>query len=384
MDIRRVDPAGSVGCEATLRQLQLTVGRMEHVLAAVPSGLVWIDGAGLINWCNESFATMAQKERLFTLGRPVAEILPLRRDGAELGGPEHPFVLALKEQRGLDEVCEAGPPGWERVLRLSGQFAKHAEGEAFLSVTAHDITAEVAAGRELEARTRELKEALGEHEAFTYSVAHDLRAPLRTINSFVQILEADFAGQIAAPGRNLLARILKAGMRMDRLITDLLAYSRLRSEDIELETVELEAVVERVVASLADEIKELGAEVRIMRPIPAAIGHAGMLSQAISNLIRNAAKFTAPGTKAVVVIRGEVREGRTRLWVEDNGIGIEPRFHEKIFSVFQRLHSTDQYAGTGIGLAIVRRAAARSGGATGVESEPGAGSRFWIDLPGGG
>ena len=364
-------------------ELQVTVGRMERVLASVPSGLAWIDGAGRIKWCNDSFAALTGRERLFALGRPVAEVFPLRRGGAELLGAAHPLVRALSERRGLDEVCDAGPAGAPRVLRLSGRYAKHEEDDEFLSVSVLDITREVAAARELDARTHELREALDEHESFTYTVAHDLRAPLRAINSFGQIMRNDFAAGFPQPARELLSRMLASGARMDQLITDLLAYSRLRGQDIELETFELEGVVESALSALSDELKERGAEVTVDRPLPAAVGHPGMLVLAVSNLIANAAKFTRPGTKPRVVVRAQTIGGCARLWIEDDGIGIEPRFHEKIFSVFQRLHAVQEYDGTGIGLAIVRRAAARSGGTCGVESELGAGSRFWIELPAG-
>jgi len=382
MALRGIDPSDPIG-EAPFRELQATIGRMERVLASVPSGLAWLDEAGRIKWCNDTFAVLAGQERLFLLGQSAERALPLRRDGVPLEGDAHPLRRALEARRDLDEVCEAGPADAPRVLRLSGRYAMHDESEGFLSVSVLDITVAELASRDLATRTHELREALAEHEAFTYSVAHDLRAPLRAINSFAQILGAEFAAQLPERAQGLLSRILASGTRMDRLITDLLAYSGLGRQDIALGPLELEAVVEQAVAALADEVKERGGRVTIVRPIPPAAGNAGLLSQAITNLISNGLKFSAPGSSPAVVVRGESRGGRTRLWVEDNGIGIEPRYHEQIFTVFQRLHTLDEYPGTGIGLAIVSRATARSGGTYGVESLPGAGSRFWIELPAG-
>jgi signal transduction histidine kinase len=167
---------------------------------------------------------------------------------------------------------------------------------------------------------------------------------------------------------------------MDALIQDLLAYSRLARTEIALDPVSLETVVDEACAPLEMEVKERGGEVTVERPLGRVLAHRAVLGQIVTNLLANAVKFTRPDTPPRVRIRGERTPGRVRLWVEDNGIGIAPEHRERIFRAFERLHGMQQYPGTGIGLAIVQKGALRLGGQAGVESEPGVGSRFWVEL----
>jgi signal transduction histidine kinase len=160
----------------------------------------------------------------------------------------------------------------------------------------------------------------------------------------------------------------------------LLEYSRLNLERYELAPTALADVVGDALGELDAHLLERRAKVTVERPLPAVMVHRVMLVQALTNLLTNAAKFVAQGVDPEVTIRCEIDGPRVRLWVEDNGIGIAPEHHERIFRVFERLHGRDSYPGTGIGLAIVKRAADRMGGSAGVESEVGRGSRFWMDL----
>jgi signal transduction histidine kinase len=226
-------------------------------------------------------------------------------------------------------------------------------------------------------RTAELQETIKELHAFTYSIAHDLRAPLRHIHGFTQLLLESPDPKAAGDFARL---ILAASEGMDVLIMDLLSYSRLTLEEITIEPIALSTVFARIREKMAGELLERKALLEIEEPLPSVLGHETTLIQAISNLIGNALKFTAPGVEPRIQVRAEVRDGTTRLWIEDNGIGIAPEHQERIFGIFQRLHRVEHYSGTGIGLAIVRRAMERMKGRAGVESEPGKGSRFWIDL----
>jgi signal transduction histidine kinase len=170
---------------------------------------------------------------------------------------------------------------------------------------------------------------------------------------------------------------------MDALVEDILAYSRLAREDIRTGRVDLAGAVDATVEAAAPQIAETGASVEVRRPMPAVRAQGAMLRQALENLLANALKFKAPGQRPVVRIWSEIREedGKVRLWVEDEGIGIAPTHQERVFQPFQRLHGRETYPGTGIGLAIVSRVAERLGGRCGVFSTPGGGSRFWIGLP---
>jgi len=211
-------------------------------------------------------------------------------------------------------------------------------------------------------------------------VAHDLRAPLRAVHIFGEMLLEEASPKLADSERGYLEEIIFAGARMDALIEDLLAYSRMSRQESRLEPLGLAGVLEKVTRELASELFQRKAEIRVEGPLPRVMGHAVLLGQALTNLISNAAKFVAPGREPRITVRADTNAHRIRLWVLDNGIGIAPEHHAKLFRVFERLHSREAYPGTGIGLAIVRRAVERMGGTVGVESATEVGSRFWIEL----
>ncbi|WP_148597526.1 PAS domain S-box protein [Aquisphaera giovannonii] len=236
----------------------------------------------------------------------------------------------------------------------------------------------------VESRTRELSEANAELEAFSYTIAHDLRAPVRNMHSLAEALDEDFGEGLPDEGRDYTGRIVAAALRMDALIQDLLSYARLSREAVRLQPVDLDEAVADVGRQMRPDLAERGAEVAVAGPLGRVVAQRTMLDQALTNLVGNAIKFVEPGRRPAVRIRSEARGGMLRLWVEDNGIGVGPEHRERIFRVFERLHGQEAYPGTGIGLAIVRKAIERMGGASGVESGPGAGSRFWIELPMGG
>lgn len=229
-------------------------------------------------------------------------------------------------------------------------------------------------------RTAQLGETNAELEAFASSVAHDLRAPLRAMYGLSQALLEDYGERFDETGREYARRIVNAAQRMDLLIRDLLAYSRLSREGLERASISLGAVVGSVLAEMEAELRERKAIIQCDDFTLAVMAHRATLESIITNLISNAVKFVEPGVAPEVRLRAEAREGSVRLWVEDNGIGIDPRHQAQIFRVFERLHGIETYPGTGIGLAIVRKGVERLGGRCGVESYLGKGSRFWIEL----
>jgi signal transduction histidine kinase len=206
-----------------------------------------------------------------------------------------------------------------------------------------------------------------------------LRAPLRAIRAFSEILSDKFGNQLGPEGKELAERIIDGARRLDQLIQDVLSFGRVGREEIALDAVDLEELLGRLIATWP-ELRPPNAEVAIAGPLLKVLGHENLLSQCFLNLLQNAVKFVAPGRPPKVRIWTEARDGRVRVWVEDNGIGIAKDQQERIFGLFQRLHRQDAYPGTGVGLAIVRKAVERMGGTTGVESDPGQGSRFWLEL----
>jgi signal transduction histidine kinase len=229
-------------------------------------------------------------------------------------------------------------------------------------------------------RTVELEERNDELEAFGYSISHDLRAPLRAMQGFSQALLEDCGDRLDAMGREYAERIVAGAKRMDELIRDLLAYSRVSRAELKLVRVPLTPVAHSALAELSGALRARNASVHVDEPLPTVMGHPATLSQVLTNLLGNGLKFVPPERTPELRVHAERHNGQVRLWVEDNGIGIAPEHQARIFRVFERLHSNDDYPGTGIGLAIVRKAVERMGGQVGVESSLGHGSRFWVEL----
>lgn len=230
-------------------------------------------------------------------------------------------------------------------------------------------------------RTKELSESNKQLESFCYSIAHDLRAPLRAMAGFGSALEDEFRSELGERGKDFLDRIITAGETMDRLIRDLLEYGRFNTVDLSTAPVDADEVLNRVIRNLQADIQHTNAQILCKQKLPKLLGNPVALEAAFSNLLSNALKFVPAKTKPEVNIWPEDDKGRVRICIADNGIGIDPQYQKKIFQVFQRLHSQTDYPGTGIGLAIVNRAIQRIGGSVGVDSEAGKGSRFWITLP---
>ncbi|MDB6022171.1 MAG: sensor signal transduction histidine kinase [Pedosphaera sp.] len=229
-------------------------------------------------------------------------------------------------------------------------------------------------------RTAKLESSIRSLEGVLYHVAHDLRAPLRTLASFTQLLTESQAARLDAEGRDYADRIVAAASRMDRLILDLLAYGRLGHLHVSITRVELAGVVDSVLLRMNREIAAKNAEVRVDRLLPAVWADPTLLKLVLANLLQNALTYVAPQVAPRIHVWSEQRRARVRLWVEDNGIGIEPAYRERIFRVFERLHPTDDYSGTGIGLAIVAKAMERMDGFAGMAPNPAGGSRFWLEL----
>ena len=229
-------------------------------------------------------------------------------------------------------------------------------------------------------RTASLAVALRELETFSYTVAHDLRSPLRAMRQLSDLLLEDYAPRLGATGRDYARRIGEAAARMDRLTADLLEWSRLTKADVHRDPLDLPKVVEAVLLEFGEEIARTSAHVQNdTRPLP-AVGDVKLLSEALRHLVRNALTFPQPGRAPRVRITTEPVQGSTRLWIEDQGVGIDPTYHPKLFRVFERFGGGDP-TGTGMGLALAKKAVERMGGEIGVVSRAGSGSRFFIELP---
>lgn len=273
-----------------------------------------------------------------------------------------------------------GPAENRTVAVLFNDISKRKKAEKDLQRAQKELQEHAASLENTVAqRTFQLQEKIDELETFSYSLSHDMRAPLRAIQHFNHIVLEEMGENIGDEGKDYLRKAINSAERMDRLIEDVLAFGQLSRQNMQLEVVNVEKLLREIIHE-RPEFREPKAIVTIQSPLIPVLGHDASLTQCITNLLSNAVKFVSPEVKPMVRIWSEPRNGQVRLWVEDNGIGMEKELHQKLFQMFNRLHSVGTYEGTGIGLAIVRKAAERMGGTTGLESEPGKGSRFWVQL----
>jgi len=229
-------------------------------------------------------------------------------------------------------------------------------------------------------RTATLQETVGELQAFSYSVSHDMRAPLRAMQSFAQILVDEYGSKLDEQGASYLHQIMRSAVRLDHLIQDVLNYTRILHSPLPMESVDLERLVRDIIETYPNG-QPIKPQIQIKGKLPKVMGNEALLTQCVSNLLSNGARFVSPGTTPHLEISAEVmEESMIRLWFKDNGIGIAPENHERIFRLFERIHPATDYEGTGIGLTIVRKAIERMGAQVGFDSEVGKGSRFWIQL----
>jgi signal transduction histidine kinase len=235
--------------------------------------------------------------------------------------------------------------------------------------------------RRVERRTEELRRALNELTSYAYSIAHDLRAPLRAVAGLTQLLVDESRDRLLPTSADYAGRIVAAARRMDEMILDLLEYSRISRDVYPVQEVDPYETCNDAIHKLTEDLHQRSSEVIVDGPMTTILGHQSLLREVFVQLLSNAAKFVRAGDTPKIRVRAESKGKAVRIWVEDNGIGIALEYREKIFGVFQRLHQGEDYPGTGMGLAIVRRAIERMEGRCGVESELGSGSRFWIELP---
>ncbi len=279
-------------------------------------------------------------------------------------------------------VLLAGSFLWSRSLRhqVDTRTRELARETALFEAEAEKVRA---LNAELEsrvhARTAELESAVREMEAFSYSVAHDLRAPVRAVDGFTAILQSDHSEALDEEGKRLLDRVRSSSRRMGLLIDDLLAFSRASRTGMKSVPIDLNGLVGAVVADRAAEAARAGVDV-LVADLPAVTGDEGLVRIVVENLLSNAIKFSAgrPGATVRIGVRGG-GDG-PELTVEDNGVGFDPEYAHKLFGVFQRLHGPNEFEGTGIGLALVKRIVERHGGRVGAAGRPGEGATFWFTL----
>ena len=374
--------------DALAREKQL----LTTTLASIGDGVIVTDAQGRVSFLN------AEAERLTGWKIPDAREQPLptvfRIINEDSRQPvENPVEKVLRQGTivGLaNHTVLVAKDGTEIPIDDSAAPIKEGDGPLFgVVLVFRDSTDQKKAQDEIKQlntdlerrvaeRTRELRETIQELETFSYTVAHDLRGPLRTMHRSAEVLILEQGSRLPEEGSKFLHRIAESASRMDRLIQDLLVYSRVTRSELRSVPVEPRMILADLMVQMAPEIQERGADVRIENSLGWIQADPVLLPQVFVNLLSNALKFVPRGQAPHVRIWSEPHDGMERIWVEDNGIGIDTRYRERLFRLFERLDS--DYPGTGIGLAIVKRAVERMGGRVGFEPGAPQGSRFWIEV----
>jgi len=374
--------------------LRAEQARLRATLRSIADAVIATDLHGRVQFMNPVAERLVGIDDAQAAGQPLEKVL---RISATPPGVDLPAllseVIAGQSPRPRIEVSGTTPlqPGAVRDWILSCQPMMVMGKPAGVVIGALEVTelkqaqrhlreANLLLERRIQERTERLAEANLELRAFAHTVAHDLRAPLRNVEGYTDALLEDESPQLSERGRNFLVRIGDAVQRMDRLITDLLAYSQLSRAELRLQAVDLERVLSLALRNLETQVSRSKARIEIVSPLPAVLGSEAILVQVFENLIGNALKFVPPGVVPEVRIQGREDGGSAHVWVSDKGIGIAPEQRDRVFGVFERLHGEEAYPGTGIGLAIVRKGVERLGGSAQLE-EAAAGATFHLCLP---
>lgn len=365
--------------EALTREAKDTELKARQIIETANEGIWVLDPLGRVTMVNPRLCEMLGYQPEEMLGRykwdfvfpdeaPVArQLFERRRRG-------------ISEQADLRFRSKQGQEVWI-LMAARARFDSNGRFQGALDMFT-DISDRKKLERELERkiaeRTVRLEEIIKELEIFSYSIAHDLRAPLRAMQGISKAVLEDYAHLLPEEGRDYLARIAGSAQLLDRQILHVLEYNRLLGGDLPMEQVDLDALVHEVLSY--PDLQNARPAINVDSRLPLVQGNRPALIQVISNLLSNAVKFVPRDRGPEVHIRSERENNSVRVYFKDNGIGISAKGQQKIFRLFQRLHSAEAYDGTGIGLAIVKIAVERMGGQVGVNSEPGKGSEFWIQL----
>ena len=379
-----VDITQRLRAEEALRRSEANLNRAQAV-AHVGSWALDVPGNELF-WSDEAYRIFGiPPETQMTYGKFLEAVHPDDREAVKAA-----WAGAL-ERKPYDiehRVLSGGKVRWVRE-RAEVEFGR--DGGALRGIgTVQDVTELKRAEDEIRtlnadleervrARTAELETANKDLESFAFSVSHDLRAPLRTMDGFSQILMERFAPKLEPECRHYLGLVRKGALRMGRLIDDLLAFSRLGRQALAKSPVSMEKVVRAAVAGLEEQTKGRRVSFRI-GTLPPCEGDRALLHQVWVNILGNALKFTRARPEALIEVGSREEAGETVYFVKDNGVGFDMRQADKIFEVFQRLHPMDEYEGTGVGLAIVARIVERHGGRAWARGEPGRGAEFLFTL----
>jgi PAS domain S-box-containing protein len=348
--------------------------RFRAVAETAIEGIFTMDESGRIRYWNPGAERMFGWPVREAMGQPVTMVVPGRFLTPDQAGSGDPVVGTTFETDGRRQDGTGFP------LELSLSAWATSQGAKFYTVIARDVTARRAAEQALEAKAEELSRSNQELEQFAYVASHDLQEPLRMVSNYTQLLGRRYKDQLDADANEFIEFAVDGAKRMQELIHDLLQYARVGTRGKEFKPVAGEEIVADAVNNLTTAIQESVADV-VVDPLPTLHCDATQLVQVFQNLIGNAIKFRKPDTRPVIRISSARAERAAVITVADNGIGIQPKYFDRIFQMFQRLHTRSEYPGTGIGLALCKKIVERHGGRIGVVSTAGQGTMFSFTIP---
>jgi PAS domain S-box-containing protein len=378
--------------EAAVQEARTQKELLATTLSSIGDGVIAADAQGRLTFLNPEAERLTGWSNEDATGRQLGTVFQVRdqRNGKPAENPAEK-VLRLGARVDLsDQLLLVNKKGNAVPIGDSAAPILQPTGDlAGVVVVFRDISELVAARETLsrgkaeleelvEARTAKLREMVSELQHISYSLTHDMRAPLRAMAAFAQMLMEDSTKPgPSSQSKEYCRRILAAAGRMDTLIRDALSFTRAVLQDLPLRPVNLSVLLRGIIETYPNLQPDL-ADIQIEGTLPVILGNESLLTQCFSNLLENAVKFVAADVRPCVRIWAQPNGTVARIWVQDNGIGIPDHAQPRLFGMFQKLDN--QYEGTGIGLAIVRKVAQRMGGNVGVESQPGHGSRFWVEL----
>jgi PAS domain S-box-containing protein len=367
--------------EEARRERETSESRFTGIISISSDAVVSVDEEHRITFYNQGAEQIFGYTPEEAVGQPLEILIPdqfhaaHRRHVREFG--QSPVAARRMGERG--QITGRRKNG--EIFPADASITKLDVGGSIIYTSVlRDITDRVQSEEALERQAAELARSNADLEQFAYVASHDLQEPLRMVASYTQLLARRYGEKLDEDAKEFIGYTVEGVNRMKDLINDLLAYSRAGARSNPLEPVNVGIVVERVLGSLQPAIEESGATVT-SGPMPVVMGDEGQLGQVFQNLIANALKFRHPELTPEVHVGAEKRDGEWLFSVRDNGIGISPEFADRIFVIFQRLHSRAEYPGTGIGLAICKRLVERHGGRIWLESEEGKGTAFYFTIP---
>lgn len=362
------------------RRVAERTAQLQAVTDTANDGIISADERGRIVYFNRGAERMFGYPAEKILGRPITSLMPARFHEAHSAGFQR--YLATGEARVVGKTVELtaiSKDGREFPVDLSLASWTTAQGMFFTAIL-RDITARKQAEETLKNINEQVKSANKELEGFSYSVSHDLRAPLRAVTGFAKLLLEDHAGQLDAEARRKIGVIQGEAQRMGVLIDDLLAFSRLGRKAMQVADIDMTELARTTFAELNGQDGGPKAEFRL-GALPRGKGDRVLLGQVWANLLANALKFSSKRDKPLIEVSAISDEKEHVYFVRDNGAGFDPRYQSKLFGVFQRLHNSSEFPGTGVGLALVQRIVVRHGGRVWADGKLNEGATFYFTLP---